>query len=75
VWVKARRSALFSTDSWVDPEGATVNVREKELARKTYYIVISSLGVLQGQINSDFNKLLRVKGPRKRQIVKIGLEE
>jgi hypothetical protein len=23
---------LFPTDSWIDPEGATVNVREKELA-------------------------------------------
>jgi hypothetical protein len=33
-WRKDRRSALFSTDSWVDSEGATMNVREKKLARQ-----------------------------------------
>jgi CRISPR/Cas system type I-B associated protein Csh2 (Cas7 group RAMP superfamily) len=33
---------------------------------KTYYIVISSLGVLQTQTYRDFNKLLRIKDPDKR---------
>jgi hypothetical protein len=31
---KGRGSALFPTDSWVDHEGATENVRKKELACK-----------------------------------------
>jgi hypothetical protein len=33
-WGKGLGSALFPTDSWIDPKGATVNVREKELACK-----------------------------------------
>jgi hypothetical protein len=35
---------------------------------KTYYIIISSLDVLQTQTYSDFIKLLRIKGPEKRQL-------
>jgi hypothetical protein len=37
---------------------------------KTYYIIISMLGVLQTQTYSDFIKLLRIKGPGKRQLAK-----
>jgi hypothetical protein len=37
---------------------------------KTYYIIISSLGILQNQTYSDFSKLLRIKGSEKRQLVK-----
>jgi hypothetical protein len=37
---------------------------------KTLYIVISSVGVLQAQTYSDFIRLLRVKGPGKRQLAK-----
>jgi hypothetical protein len=36
----------------------------------TYYIIISSLGILQNQTYSDFLKLLRIKGSGKRQLVK-----
>jgi hypothetical protein len=37
---------------------------------KTFYMVISSLGVLQAQSYNIFIKLLRVKGPGKRQLAK-----
>jgi hypothetical protein len=37
---------------------------------KTFYMVISSLDVLQAQTYNDFVKLLRVKGPGKRQLAK-----
>jgi hypothetical protein len=37
---------------------------------KTFYMVISSLGVLQAQTYSDFIRLLRIKGPGKRQLAK-----
>jgi hypothetical protein len=37
---------------------------------KTFYMIISSLGVLQAQTYNDFVKLLRVKGPGKRQLAK-----
>jgi hypothetical protein len=37
---------------------------------KTFNMVISSLGVLQAQTYNDFVKLLRVKGPGKRQLAK-----
>jgi hypothetical protein len=37
---------------------------------KTFYIIISSLGVLQRQTYNDFLRLLRIKGPGKRQLAK-----
>jgi hypothetical protein len=37
---------------------------------KTFYMVISSLGMLQAQTYNDFVKFLRVKGPGKRQLSK-----
>jgi hypothetical protein len=37
---------------------------------KTFYIIISSLGVLQKQTYNDFLRLLRIKGPGKRQLAK-----
>jgi hypothetical protein len=37
---------------------------------KNYYIIISSLSVLQTQTVSDFIKLLKIKGPEKRQLAK-----
>jgi hypothetical protein len=35
---------------------------------KTFYIIIASLGVLQRQTYNDFIRLLRIKGPGKRQL-------
>jgi hypothetical protein len=37
---------------------------------KTFYMIISSLGVLQAQTYNDFIRLLRIKGPGKRQFAK-----
>jgi hypothetical protein len=37
---------------------------------KTFYIIIASLGVLQRQTYNDFIRLLRIKGPGKRQLAK-----
>jgi hypothetical protein len=46
------------------------NYRVEKIEVKTYYIIISDLGVLQAQTYSDFSRLLRNKDSRKRQLLK-----